>query len=250
MLIVLVAAVAAVAWRPSAGPAGTTEERSGRSTWLADCAVCHGPRGAGTDRGPSIRASGTALVDFMVRTGRMPVDQPDDRLERGPVRYDEPEIRDLVIYTGSFVRGPRAATPDLTGADLAAGAEQYRENCAACHQAAGAGGALAYGDLAPPLDRASARVTAEAIRTGPGNMPRFDPSILDDRGLVDVTAYVQHLRQRPGDRGGWAFGHLGPVPEGLIAWVLGLGALVIAIRLIGTVRRDDEAPEQSADPPP
>ncbi|MEZ5177323.1 MAG: thiamine pyrophosphate-requiring protein [Acidimicrobiales bacterium] len=242
----LVACLAAVAWRPSAGPeaaASTTDapSRSGRSTWLADCAVCHGPRALGTDRGPAIAGRGTALVDFVVRTGRMPVDDPSDPLERHPVRYTEREIRDLVTYTAGFVRGPEAATPDLTGADLAAGAATYRLDCAACHQSAGAGGALAYGDIAAARPGVP-REVAEAIRTGPGNMPRFDGDTLDEQELVDVVAYVQKLRHDPGDRGGFALGHLGPVPEGLVAWLVGLGLMVVAIRLIGTVRADDEEP--------
>jgi ubiquinol-cytochrome c reductase cytochrome c subunit len=37
----------------------------------------------------------------------------------------------------------------------------------------------------------------------------------------------------PEDRGGWGIGHIGPIPEGMVAWLLAGGALLLAIRLIG-----------------
>src|SRR4051794_6647907 len=44
----------------------------GAQIWTRDCAFCHGDRGQGSFQGPAITTSGTASVDFMVRTGRMP----------------------------------------------------------------------------------------------------------------------------------------------------------------------------------
>jgi ubiquinol-cytochrome c reductase cytochrome c subunit len=221
-------------WHPvSAAPPAQT----GRHLWLGNCAFCHGARGAGTDDGPDITQSGTASVDFMVRTGRMPLDEPHDTMRRSTPRFDDAEIRALVAYTATFVHGPEAGTPSARGTSLQRGATLYTANCAACHQAVGAGGALAYGDVAPPLYQATPREIGEAVRTGPGNMPAFG-GVLDDRDLADVTAYVRHLRE-PGDRGGFDLGHLGPVPEGLVAIAGGLLALVVVIRWLGTRVADE-----------
>jgi ubiquinol-cytochrome c reductase cytochrome c subunit len=35
------------------------------------------------------------------------------------------------------------------------------------------------------------------------------------------------------NEGGWGIGNLGPVPEGMIAWLLALAALLCVARLIG-----------------
>ena len=48
-----------------------------------------------------------------------------------------------------------------------------------------------------------------------------------------IVRYVEYLRD-PEDRGGLGLGHLGPIPEGFVAWVIGLGLIVIGIRWIGT----------------
>jgi ubiquinol-cytochrome c reductase cytochrome c subunit len=47
-----------------------------------------------------------------------------------------------------------------------------------------------------------------------------------------IIRYVQ-LAQHPDDRGGWAIGHLGPIPEGIVAWLLAGAALVGVATVIG-----------------
>ena len=224
----LVAAVTSAAATPSSGAA-----RTGQQIWQQDCAVCHAPDGAGSYRAPPINQSGTASVDFMVRTGRMPIANPNDSTNRRPPKYTSAEIDALVAYAGTFITGPTVPTVDIARGDLAAGGAAYRLNCASCHQAAGAGGALAYGVTAPPLTSATPTEVVEAMRTGPGRMPVFGPSQLDDQDATSVARYVDYLRH-PDDRGGASLGHLGPVPEGLVAWLLGFGALLVVVRWLGT----------------
>jgi ubiquinol-cytochrome c reductase cytochrome c subunit len=64
-------------------------------------------------------------------------------------------------------------------------------------------------------------------------MPRFGADLLNDHQVDSIVRYVDYL-QRPEDRGGQNLGHLGPIPEGLIAWMVGLLALVLLVRWIGT----------------
>ncbi|HVX19500.1 MAG TPA: cytochrome c [Acidimicrobiales bacterium] len=211
----------------------------GRVLYLRSCAMCHGAAGVGTANGPSLRAVGTASVDFMVRTGRMPLSSPDARVERHEPKFTSAQVRALVAYASTFTHGPEVPRVRTDDADLGAGATRYQQACAACHQSAGAGGALANGDAAPSLHRSSSVDVAEAVRTGPGEMPTFSPSALSDRDVANIAAYVQYLHH-PDDRGGINLGHLGPVPEGFIAWTLGLGVLVLACGRIG-VRAADRA---------
>jgi ubiquinol-cytochrome c reductase cytochrome c subunit len=205
----------------------------GRGLFLRDCAWCHGDQAQGSPRGPSLQLSGPAAVDFMLSTGRMPLFSPDDPLRRRDPTYDEREIRQIVNYLATIApEGPPIPELDLESVDLSRGAVLYSENCAACHSSTGIGGALTEGRTAPALDESTPIQTAEAIRTGPGTMPPFDAQTLGQDELAAVAAYVDYL-QDPEDAGGEPLGHVGPVSEGLIAWAVGLLALILVIRWIG-----------------
>jgi hypothetical protein len=47
--------------------------------------------------------------------------------------------------------------------------------------------------------------------------------------IAKYVIYAQH----PNNAGGWPLYNIGPIPEGMVAFMLGLGALVIVARLIG-----------------
>ena len=114
-------------------------------------------------------------------------------------------------------------------ASLAGGMELFIATGAPCHGAAGGGGVVGAGTLAPPLDRSSPRTVAEAMILGPGQMPVFD---LPDEDLSAVASYVEFLR-RSDAPGGFSVGNLGPVPEGLVAWFAGTGLLTLLAYLVG-----------------
>jgi ubiquinol-cytochrome c reductase cytochrome c subunit len=206
-----------------------------RTVFLADCATCHGSDGRGTSAGPSLEGVGAASIDYWVSTGRMPlpVNANRARIERRAPRYPVSEIRALTQYVAALTGGgpaiPHVTTKD---ADAAVGGELYRLNCAACHAWAGSGGALEHRE-APALFAASPTQVAEAVRTGPDPMPKFGEAALTDHQLDDVVAYVQVL-DHPDHRGGLPLWNAGPLAEGFVAIVFGLGALLVACRLIGT----------------
>ena len=93
-------------------------------------------------------------------------------------------------------------------------------------------GGLVTGGIAPELRNATSMQIAEAVRAGPYYMPRFPADQLSDRELDSIIRYVQ-LTKHPVDRGGWAIGHLGPIPEGLVAWLMAGTVLVALARIIG-----------------
>ncbi len=207
---------------------------SGAVLYQTNCSSCHGVDLKGTAQGPSLEQSGAAAVDFMLTTGRMPVEDPTRQAARQPPKFDAGQIEALESFiTARTNGGPPIPHVDNTG-NLPRGRELFASNCEACHSAGGVGNAIGYGAYAPSLMHASVEQVAEAIRVGPGEMPRFDQRTLPQRDLLDVVRYVNWLQTQPYNYGGFSLGQLGPVAEGFIAGVVGLGLLVLVIRFIGT----------------
>ncbi|SCG73153.1 cytochrome bc1 complex diheme cytochrome c subunit [Micromonospora inositola] len=211
-------------------PSGTADR--GAELYLGQCASCHGKQGQGTQRGPSLVGVGPASVDFQVSTGRMPVSQEVPQSVRREPVFSAGDIAALVDHVGRF-GGGGPGIPQLARGDLVPGREIFAANCAPCHGATGGGAVLTNGWVAPPLYQSTATQVAEAVRVGPGLMPVFPSQVLDDQQVNDLTAYVQRLHSERLDRGGNPLGRLGPLVEGLVAWVAVLGLLVAAVRWLG-----------------
>jgi ubiquinol-cytochrome c reductase cytochrome c subunit len=224
------------------GPRDPDAVERGRELYLIGCASCHGADGGGTSRGPDLRGVGAAAADFQLRTGRMPATQGDRQAVRKPPAYSRDEIKDLVAYVASL--GPGPPIPDVVtpAGDLQEGAQLYLDNCAACHSASGNGGALSLGRDAPTLHEATPVETAEAVRTGPGQMPVFGPETLTRQQLNSVVRYVEYLK-KPENPGGFSLGLVGPITEGLVAILIGLGALMLVSRWIEPPAVREEPPE-------
>ncbi|MBK3560618.1 c-type cytochrome [Streptomyces sp. MBT56] len=202
----------------------------GKKLYSVGCASCHGTGGQGTTDGPSLVGVGSAAVDFQVGTGRMPAQQPGAQVPKKKVIYSQAEIDQLAAYIASLGAGPVTPTDkqvDPAGADVANGGELFRTNCAQCHNFTGKGGALTEGKYAPDLEGVSPKHIYEAMQTGPQSMPSFPDTTMPEQEKKDIIAYIESVN---GDEtespGGLALGGLGPVSEGLFAWILGLGALV------------------------
>ena len=207
----------------------TIEE--GKKLYTVGCASCHGTGGQGTSDGPSLVGVGAAAVDFQVGTGRMPAATSQGaQVPRKKNIYSQAEIDQLAAYIASLGAGPAVPTEEQygpEGADAAKGGELFRNNCAQCHNFTGKGGALTHGKYAPSLEGVAPKHIYEAMLTGPQNMPSFPDTTLSEQNKKDVIAYLNAVN---GDEtespGGLSLGGLGPVSEGLFAWVFGLGALI------------------------
>ena len=216
----------------TAAPGGSRARliAEGRRLFLSGCSSCHGDDARGIPgTAPSLRGVGAASADFYVRTGRMPLQDPHDQPQRKESFYDAHEIDALVAYVGSF-GGPPIPRVDPAAGDLAEGLQVFGEQCAGCHQIVGRGG-ITTGAWIPGLQDASAVDVAEALTIGPYVMPSLR-SQLTARQVDSLARYVLWTRQ-PDDVGGWGIGHIGPVPEGMVAWLLAGTALLLTIRLIG-----------------
>jgi ubiquinol-cytochrome c reductase cytochrome c subunit len=215
--------------------------RGGAELYLRDCGWCHGSEGEGTARGPDLISgtNGTAFTDFMLTTGRMPIGSPDERSDRAEPVYRPDEVEAIVAFVGSL-GGEGPPIPEIAPeqGDLGEGEVLYQENCAACHSTTLVGGALASGSsgkalIAPSLLETTPLQTAEAMLVGPGAMPVFGLETFTTEQVNSIVRYVDH-QQEPDDRGGAPIGHVGPVTEGAVGWLIGLGAMVLVCRWIGT----------------
>ncbi len=204
----------------------------GRELYVLGCSSCHGLYGEGGDRGPSLLRAGAASAYYYLSTGRMPLTDTDQPVRKPPA-YTPAQIAQLVAYVASIGDGPPLPEVDVAGGDLSRGGVLYRAHCAPCHNAAGIGGALSYGRAAPSLGSAEPLVIASAMRIGPGQMPVFGPTTFPQEELNSVVRYALYL-QSPENPGGLPLGGAGPVPEGLAAWLLGMGTLLLAVAWIGT----------------
>jgi ubiquinol-cytochrome c reductase cytochrome c subunit len=212
----------------------------GRQVFLRDCAWCHGIDAQGTSRGPDLRNAGPAYVDFMLRTGRMPLLTPDATHQPPRQRYDSATISALVHYVGEEL-GTGEPLPQLSAGDVPAGRTVFLADCAACHGSSGTGTILQDGTRVPQLYNTPSEQIAEAVRVGPGEMPPFGDRTVDDQELDDVVSYVQQLGPAQ-VHGGHPLDQYGPIAESLLAFAVPLPLLVLVIVLIG--RR---APRQEAD---
>ncbi|MBQ1087855.1 c-type cytochrome [Streptomyces sp. B93] len=203
----------------------------GKKLYAVGCASCHGTGGQGTSDGPSLVGVGAAAVDFQVATGRMPAATSEGaQVPRKKNIYSQAEIDQLAAYIASLGAGPAVPTEEqysVEGADIGKGGELFRNNCAQCHNFTGKGGALTKGKYAPTLEGVDPKHIYEAMLTGPQNMPSFPDTTLTEQNKKDIIAYLDAVN---GDEtvnpGGLQLGGLGPVSEGLFAWVFGLGALI------------------------
>lgn len=210
---------------------------SALSTYTTQCSSCHGAQGQGTRTGSPLVGVNATTVHFMLDTGRMPAAVPGQEQPHAAPRLSPAQIDALAQYVAAFAHPPKTQLPQTTPGDPVRGAALFRANCTACHGATGGGGAIGGGTypVAPSLAAASTFQVAEAIRAGPGEMPRFGPGVLSDAEVADIASYVTGIARAP-QPGGITLEGIGPVAEGFVAVVFGLGLLLILIRALNPPR--------------
>jgi ubiquinol-cytochrome c reductase cytochrome c subunit len=231
-------ALAALTLAPAAGAQAGGPVAQGKQLYGRYCLSCHGGNGAGTpQKAPRLKGVGALAADFYLRTGYMPLKELGTQPRRSRVLFSENEIGALVAYVASLAPGPPIPKPRPERGDLSQGQKLFTEHCAGCHQIVAEGGYVS-GAVAPALDQATPTQIAEAVRIGPYVMPRFSSQQISRPQLDSIVRYVEYAKH-PDDRGGWAIGHLGPVPEGLVTWFIAGSLLVGVCVVIGTrLRRE------------
>ena len=221
---------------PAASSAANNDPtiQAGRQLFLQGCASCHGLNAEGGVRAPSLIGVGAAAVNFQVGTGRMPLKVHGPEAPRKVPSYTDEQIEQMAAYVASLGAGPAEPTNlDYQSADVAYGGALFRTNCAQCHNFAGSGGALTYGKYAPTLSDATPKQIYEAMITGPENMPVFGDKEITPAQKLAVIKYITEIRDQP-NPGGAGLGRVGPVTETAVAWLVGIGGLVIITMWIGS----------------
>jgi ubiquinol-cytochrome c reductase cytochrome c subunit len=204
-----------------------SDVEQGGKLFAANCATCHGMGASGSQDGPSLVGVGAAAVDFQVGTGRMPMQMNGPQAYQKPAQFNEEQTRQLAAYVATLGPGPSIPEEHLLDGqgDAANGGELFRVNCAMCHNAAAAGGALTRGKFAPALAGVSGQHIYEAMVTGPQNMPVFNDSNITPEEKRNVITFLKEIESQ-GSPGGAQLGSLGPVSEGLFIWTFGLGIII------------------------
>lgn len=235
--LVLTGALYSVFSPAQAAPAEGTEtaaEAAGRELYETSCISCHGENLEGVpNRGPSLVGVGEAAVYFQVHTGRMPLVRQEADAPDKPAVFSDEEIDQLMAYVQANGGGPTLPSGDLRDGDVAEGGELFRLNCASCHNFVGEGGALSSGKAAPSLKDSSDLEIYTALLTGPENMPVFGDNQLTPEEKRSIISYVQTVNSQA-DPGGAGVGRMGPVAEGLVIWVVGIGVLMFGIFWMGS----------------
>ena len=201
----------------------------GRQIFLKGCSSCHGINAEGAQIAPSLVGVGAASVDFQVGTGRMPMaDMSTQAMRKKPI-YNAEETAALAAYVASLAPGPEIPSESSLNyerdGNTAEGGELFRNNCAMCHNFAGQGGALSQGKYAPTLMGVEPKHIYEAMVTGPQSMPVFSDKTLTPAEKLSIIKWIKFAESEP-NLGGASLGRVGPVTEGLLGWVLGLGMLI------------------------
>jgi len=212
----------------------------GKQIFLKGCSSCHGLNAEGGAIAPSLIGVGAASVDFQVGTGRMPMaDMSTQAMRKKPV-YNAEQTAALAAYVASLAPGPAIPEDAVLNyerdGNTAQGGELFRNNCAMCHNFAGQGGALTQGKYAPTLMGVQPKQIYEALITGPQSMPVFSDKTITPAEKLSLIKWIKSAEAEP-NLGGATMGRIGPVTEGLLAWVLGIGLLIgIAVWLTTRAR--------------
>ena len=226
--------------------AGSAAADDGKQLFGRYCASCHGPNGEGsagqryggsqarnqsvqTGKGPSLHGVGALSADFYLRTGYMPLKRNGLQPRRSRLLLAPDQIDALIGYVASLGAGPPVPTPHPERGNLSEGMQLFRTHCAGCHQIVAEGGYVTNA-VPPALGEATPTQIAEAVRIGPYVMPRLSKRAISDRRLDSIIRYVRYA-DHPDNRGGWALGNIGPIPEGLVSWFIA-GSVLLGVCLV------------------
>lgn len=240
LVLLLVAGATAVSLEALAtsDDAATADTAAGRELYTTNCAMCHGPDGGGgavrdgrpADEGqpvPPLDDSTVSEIRLVLETGRMPpAGDPFDSRARTD-ELDEQQREAIVAYVTEEFDLSGDVPPPPEG-DPARGQELYATNCAACHGSTGGGGVAGRGAYTPALTEYDAQTIADAVRTGPFEMPQFGPGQFSDQDVGHIAAFldeVEHETFAPL----W-HSELGPVYAS--AFVVGLVVVVLILTVL------------------
>jgi ubiquinol-cytochrome c reductase cytochrome c subunit len=170
----------------------------------------------------------------------MPMADMSQQAMRKRPLYTPEQTAALAAYVASLAPGPAAVDQNALSwerdGNLAQGGQLFRTNCAMCHNFAAQGGALTQGKYAPTLMGVTPKYIYEAMITGPQSMPKFSDKTITPAEKLSIIKFIQAAQNEPA-QGGMSLGRVGPVTEGLMVWIFGLGILIGAAIWLATKAR-------------
>jgi cytochrome c oxidase cbb3-type subunit 2/cytochrome c oxidase cbb3-type subunit I/II len=185
----------------------SVDERRGQQLYAANCASCHGPRGAGDGPGAAALAPAPSdLSSHEYATGRIA-----DVLWNGVAgtamqAWREYPREDLAAIAGVVQRFHVAQDASVPESLVASGERVYAAHCVQCHGPDGRGDGSASGEftIAPTnfrIQRPSMNTSLRAMREGVrGTRMASWTGRLSESEIVAVTAYVRSLYEGDGGR--------------------------------------------------
>ena len=229
------AAVLDAAARRSPSPTSRSRRccATASSSTTPSCITCHGANLQGVpDRGPSLIGVGEAAVYFQVSTGRMPLARQEAQAprKRPELRRPEADRRARRLRPGQRRRPDgRARADGRSRSDRCAATTRPRRRPVPAQlrllpQLHRQGRRAVVGQVrARPRTRPPSSRSTRAMLTGPQNMPKFSDRQLSPDEKKDIIGYVKSVDRRHNDPGGYGLGGFGPAPEGLVAFIVGMG---------------------------
>jgi mono/diheme cytochrome c family protein len=182
MPAVLSLALTAAAVGGCGSGSGSNENPAGApSPFASVCAMCHGPQGEGTARGPEIRHPDHGYARWVVRNGREGKGFPAPMLAYGPAAVGDADLDHILDWL--------SALPAATS-----GQALYLDYCGNCHGPDGRGGTVeqtAYSTVPEQI--------TDEVRSGEGGadygarthfMPAIPPSELSDAQLTSIYRFM------------------------------------------------------------
>jgi len=119
----------------------------------------------------------------------------------------------------------------LRGGDLGRGGDLFRLNCSSCHNFTARAARCHRASPLPTWSRQRAADPRRDAHRAAEHAEVFRPSALIRRE-EDIIAYVKNVTRliSPGGNG---LGGFGPAPEGMVAWIIGMVAVIGAALWIG-----------------
>ena len=174
---------------------------------------------------------------------------------RKEVTYTDDEIAALAAYVATLGTGPSIPDAEMYDPDTLSG-DEYDEyvtrggqifltNCTASTTSKAPAAPCRVASTRRRIRGVDPKHIYEAMLTGPQSMDTFSDGNIPPDDKKAVIAYLDTLNEQP-NYGGFTLGSLGPVSEGLIAWLIGMGALVgfavwIAAQTTRTTKKKDGA---------
>lgn len=216
----------------------------GRQLYASNCAACHGmdgqgQPGRGVTAGPPVDDVDVALVDLLLRTGRMPIVAREAGITRDP-EIDDAQRERIVAWMAERFDLP-GRVPEVPEGDAGRGRILLNQNCAACHSSTGWGGVTGDEVIAPSLRGLDRVALFSAARVGPFEMPVFSEAVISDEELADIATAVQQMeRERPSRVALMDLNHVSGTIYSVVAVGVLLGLVVGVARLPAITVAEDE----------